>query len=76
MEKLEQQLIRLLTDSRYDTNIRKSGIYRFPSNYRFETHAHEEYEINYINAGTCIMEVDGSRRKIASNLYKCKGNLP
>lgn len=60
MEKLEQQLIRLLTDSRYDTNIRKSGIYRFPSNYRFETHAHEEYEINYINAGTCIMEVDGS----------------
>lgn len=60
MNKLEEMLIGLLTDSEYDTNIRKSGIYRFPSNYRFETHAHKEYEINYINAGACIMEVDGS----------------
>lgn len=60
MNDLEQKLIRLLTDSEYYTQIRKSGIYRFPSNYRFETHAHKEYEINYINAGACIMEVDGS----------------
>lgn len=60
MDGLEQKLIGLLTDSGYHTNIRKSGVYRFPSSYRFETHAHEEYEINYINAGACIMEVDGS----------------
>lgn len=60
MNELEQKLIRLLSDSEYHTHIRKSGIYRFHSNYRFETHAHKEYEINYINAGACIMEVDGS----------------
>lgn len=60
MNELEQRLIKLLLDSQYDTHIRKSGIYRFHSNYRFETHAHKEYEINYINAGACIMEVDGS----------------
>ena len=60
MNGLEQKLIGLLSDSSYETNIRKSGVYRFPSSYRFETHAHEEYEINYINTGACIMEVDGS----------------
>lgn len=60
MNELEQKLIRLLSDSEYHTHIRKSGVYRFHSNYRFETHAHKEYEINYINAGACIMEVDGS----------------
>ncbi len=60
MNGLEQKLIGLLSESSYETNIRKSGVYRFPSSYRFETHAHEEYEINYINAGACIMEVDGS----------------
>lgn len=60
MDGLEQRLIGLFTDSGYYTNIRKSGIFRFPSNYRFETHAHEEYEINYINTGACIMEVDDS----------------
>lgn len=60
MNELERKLIRLLLDSEYHTHIRKSGIYRFHSNYRFETHAHKEYEINYINAGACIMEVDGS----------------
>lgn len=57
MDGLEQNLIRLLSDSRYGTSIRKAGIFRFPSNYRFETHAHEEYEINYVSAGSCIMEV-------------------
>lgn len=60
MNELEQRLIQLVSDSEYHTHIRKSGIYRFHSNYRFETHAHKEYEINYINAGACIMEVDGS----------------
>lgn len=60
MNELENSLIRLLSDDEYQTNIRKAGIFRFPSSYRFETHAHEEYEINYINAGACIMEVGDS----------------
>lgn len=60
MNELEERLIRLALDSGYYTHIRKAGIYRFPASYRFETHAHAEYEINYINAGACIMEVDGS----------------
>ena len=58
MKELEQRLVKLLLSEGYETSIRNAGIFRFPSNYRFETHAHEEYEINYINAGACIMEVE------------------
>lgn len=60
MDRMAQSLVQLLLDEAYDTKIRKAGIFRFPSNYRFETHAHPEYEINYINTGACIMEIDGS----------------
>lgn len=60
MDNMERQLVELLTDHHYYTCIRKAGSFRFPSNYRFESHSHPEYEINYINAGTCLMEVEGS----------------
>lgn len=57
MNQLEQTLFALLNSEQYETRIRKAGIFRFPSNYRFESHAHGEYEINYINTGCCIMGV-------------------
>lgn len=60
MDNVERQLVELMTDHHYQTCIRKAGSFRFPSNYRFESHSHPEYEINYINAGTCLMEVEGS----------------
>lgn len=58
MNQMEQRLFALLGSEQYETRIRKAGIFRFPSNYRFESHAHREYEINYINTGCCIMGVE------------------
>lgn len=60
MDQWKENFIQLLSDGGYHTSIRKAGVFRFPSSYRFETHAHREYEINYINTGACIMEVEGS----------------
>lgn len=58
MNQLEQRLLAMLGSDQYETKIRKAGIFRFPSNYRFESHAHREYEINYVNTGCCIMGVE------------------
>lgn len=60
MRDIEQTLIGLLSETEYKTRIGNAGVFRFPSNFRFETHAHEEYEINYINAGNCMMEIEGA----------------
>ncbi|MDD3251066.1 MAG: AraC family transcriptional regulator [Lachnospiraceae bacterium] len=57
MNTFARQLFQLLDSEHYETKIRKAGIFRFPSNYRFESHAHKEYEINYINTGCCIMGI-------------------
>lgn len=42
-----------------EIQVRNSGIFRFPSAYRFENHNHKEYEINYVNNGSCIMGING-----------------
>lgn len=55
MNQVEKKLIQLFADEKYSTAISNAGIFRFPASYRFETHAHLEYEINYVNAGCCIM---------------------
>lgn len=57
MNELERELFALLSAEEYGTRIRKAGVYLFPSDYRFDPHAHLEYEINYINTGHCIMSV-------------------
>ena len=57
MNELERELFALLSAEEYGTKIRKAGVYLFPSDYRFDPHAHLEYEINYINTGHCIMSV-------------------
>ena len=59
MNELERELFELLRSEEYQTRIRKAGVYLFPSDYRFEPHAHPEYEINYINIGHCIMSMGG-----------------
>ncbi len=56
MEK-KAELLELLNGNGYMTNICKVGAFRFPSNYRFQCHRHEEIEINYVAAGCCIMGV-------------------
>ena len=40
--------------------VRNSGVFRFPSAYRFENHNHKEIEINYIRSGHCIVGVEDS----------------
>ena len=57
MNELERELFALFSAEEYGTKIRKAGVYLFPSDYRFDPHAHLEYEINYINTGHCIMSV-------------------
>lgn len=56
MEK-KAELLELLNCGSYMTSIRKVGAFRFPSNYRFQCHRHEEIEINYVAAGCCMMGV-------------------
>lgn len=48
----------LLTDRGYDVVIETIRKIRFPANYRFDSHAHSQVEINYINSGCCMMEVE------------------
>lgn len=57
MNELERELFALLGAEEYGTRIRKAGVYLFPADYRFNPHAHPEYEIDYINTGHCIMSV-------------------
>ena len=57
MNKTEQLILELMSGGGYDVVMQNAGIFRFPSNYRFESHSHMAYEINYINTGCCIMGV-------------------
>ena len=57
MNELERELFELLRSEEYGTRMRKAGVYLFPADYRFNPHAHAEYEINYVNTGHCIMSV-------------------
>ena len=55
MERTE--ILELMQDRHYRTDIYKVGSFRFPSSYKFECHAHEEIEINYVAAGCCLMGI-------------------
>lgn len=59
MDKLKSCIMAMMGDDSFSIRIRNSGVFHFPSTYRFETHNHREIEINYINSGSCIMGVDG-----------------
>ncbi len=56
MEKLD--MLELIQNDEYKTNIYKVGAFRFPSSYKFEFHNHDEIEINYVASGCCLMEID------------------
>ena len=55
---VEKELTELLAYERYGTFIQTIRKIRFPANYRFDSHAHPQVEINYINSGCCMMEVE------------------
>lgn len=59
MKNLEELAIKFLQNEEYRLKIRKAGVFRFVEAYRFRQHAHEEYEINYINSGHAIMQIEG-----------------
>lgn len=60
MSDLKETILALLGSDDYKVYIRKAGKYKFQSNYKFETHKHSEIEINYVNAGCCVMGVGSS----------------
>lgn len=60
MNAIEQELITLLSHPDYRVSILSAGNYRFPADYRCETHLHPEIELNYITSGSCIMKVNGT----------------
>lgn len=55
MKEIEELVSELLNKENCRIAVRKAGIYRFTSSYRYEAHRHLEYEVNYINSGNCIM---------------------
>lgn len=55
MNKVENLVLKLLDKQICQIAVRKAGGYRFPSSYRFESHRHVEYEINYVASGRCVM---------------------
>lgn len=57
MNDLKQAILELIMHDEYEVIIRNSGKYRFLENYKFETHNHVEFEINYIKSGCCIMGI-------------------
>ena len=59
MKSLEELAIKFLQNEEYRLKIRKAGVFRFVEAYRFRQHAHEEYEINYINSGHALMRIEG-----------------
>lgn len=59
MDNLEQSIMEILAKDSCQIQIRNSGIFRFPSAYRFKDHNHKEIEINCIKSGHCIMGVEG-----------------
>ena len=54
---LEKTLLTLLGDGAYAVSVRKAGIFRFPSSYRYDRHRHPEIEIDYCTAGSGIMGI-------------------
>ena len=56
---LKQSLLNILRSSEFEISIRKAGKFRFPSNYMFGRHNHQEFEMNYVTSGNCVMEIDG-----------------
>lgn len=56
---LKQSLLEILGSRKFDINIRNAGKFRFPTNYLFGVHSHNEFEMNYINSGSCVMEIGG-----------------
>lgn len=59
MNTIEKELLALFTDPACSITLQTIRRIRFPANYRFESHAHPQTEINYINSGCCMMEVEG-----------------
>ena len=59
MNNIEKELLALLADPAYSITLQTIRRIRFPASYRFESHTHPETEINYINSGCCMMEVEG-----------------
>lgn len=60
MERIKDLFLTMIGSASYGLHIRKAGKYKFYSNYQFEAHRHPEMEINYIETGSCIMEIDGA----------------
>lgn len=42
-----------------EITVKKLGKFQFEKSYIYEEHCHDEYEINYINSGKCIMVIGG-----------------
>jgi AraC-type DNA-binding domain-containing proteins len=59
MEELKNQIAELLMQKGYHVSIYRVGTIRFHEGFRMKNHSHKEYEINYINSGYCVMEVEG-----------------
>lgn len=57
MQEIMKSICTLLNHEEYKVAIRKAGKYKFQKSYRFEMHKHQEYEINYINVGCCVMKI-------------------
>lgn len=57
MNHLEMSIMKSLISESCCIDIRNAGVFRFPSDFRFDLHNHKEIEINFINSGHCVMEV-------------------
>lgn len=58
MNGLEEILISLIPEDACRIVPQGAGIFRFPAAYRYQMHRHPEIEINYINSGKCMMQMD------------------
>ncbi|MDY3250831.1 MAG: AraC family transcriptional regulator [Candidatus Choladocola sp.] len=59
MNYLENMIAEAILEKTVGIRVRNAGVFRFPPQYRFDTHNHSEIEINYVNHGSCIMETGG-----------------
>ena len=57
--KLKHSLLEILGSPEFELGIRNAGRFRFPTNYLFRMHSHQEFEMNYIRSGSCVMEIGG-----------------
>ena len=58
MNEIIKDVQQLLEMQQSRIEVRKSGTYRFLPSYRYESHSHIEYEINYVLHGKCMMIFD------------------